>query len=966
MQASNPYFFCFDISFDSKLNYHLPTAFVVIKKSYKGYLDKKAVPEVLESLGIEKTDLDQNTSQLLAICEILKPNAVFKKFSSKSKAKNIEDLLKDKKIAFALKQFIELKLDLFLKIIEANNFPLSLNLDADKNFEKCKVHSEKSILEAKLGFVKHENGINYTLSLQEQDRLFLPSDHFVVILLNDPAWLIVDKKLYRLKDINSNKLKPFLKNKSIEIPAQTVPQFFNTFIKDIVKKVKIETIGFNVEIKDSIFSCALKFEHDFFRNSYYVDLVFDYGGVLFYNSSTKNKQVQINTDNEIHVVQFERNSNQELLFQDKIEALGFAKTESNLFKLQLSNDSKNTFEAVEYITEHHADFIENGFSLDLLSIDGKKLQTKTAIMSFLNEEKTDWFDLKIIISCGQFEINFTEIIPNLKQRNRLFQLPDHSFFLIPLEWMSKYESLLKFSTIKGTQILLPKINYTLLEHLTNNKETLLQQETIPYQSSPLLKATLRPYQEEGVKWLLKNYQNGMGSCLADDMGLGKTIQTLAMLVAVQQQLQFLNSAEEIASDLFGAPLPVTQEKMRVLIVLPSSLVFNWYNESKKFTPHFSCIQYVGNERKLVSKKLHRYDLIFTSYSIISRDIALFEKQHFRFLILDESQNIKNRKSETFKAINRINASNKISISGTPIENSLADLWSQMEFINPNILGTYRFFETNFKIPIEKNKDQDCLLALRKIIQPFILRRTKEEVLDDLPELIEQIYYCDMEPEQEKLYEQEKSKARNLLLKINSPLDKLSTINTLMRLRQLSNHPKMVDKTSEIDSGKYMAVTSYLRTLVEADQKTIVFSSFLTNLDFYKTWCNDNQIKYCELIGSTSQEKREIEVNRFQKDENSLLFFISLKAGGVGLNITRASQVLFLDPWWNPFSEKQGIGRAHRIGQLNKVNVVRFISRNTVEEKIINLQKKKKFLSDSLLEADYLDSEIIENIDYLLE
>ncbi|MEC5167230.1 hypothetical protein RCH18_002980 [Flavobacterium sp. PL11] len=246
MQTSNPYFFCFDITLDSKLNYYLPTAFVVIKGSYKGYLDKKAVPEVLESLGIKKANLDQNTSQLLAICEILKPSALFKKFASKSKAKNIEDLLQDKKIAFALKLFIELKLNLFLDIVEANNFPLSLNLDADKNFEKCKIYSEKSILEAKLSFVKHDIGINYTLSLQEQDRLFLPSDHFVVIILNDPAWLIVDKNLYRLKDINSNKLKPFLKNKSIEIPAQTVPKFFDTFIKDIVKKVKIETNGFNV------------------------------------------------------------------------------------------------------------------------------------------------------------------------------------------------------------------------------------------------------------------------------------------------------------------------------------------------------------------------------------------------------------------------------------------------------------------------------------------------------------------------------------------------------------------------------------------------------------------------------------------------------------------------------------------------------------------------------------------------
>jgi non-specific serine/threonine protein kinase len=378
------------------------------------------------------------------------------------------------------------------------------------------------------------------------------------------------------------------------------------------------------------------------------------------------------------------------------------------------------------------------------------------------------------------------------------------------------------------------------------------------------------------------------------------------------------------------------------------------------------MQYVGNDRKLLASRLDSCDLIFTSYSIVHRDISILEKVNFRYLILDESQYIKNKNSKIFKAINKIKTYNKIALSGTPIENSLDDLWSQMEFINPEILGSYNFFAENFKIPIEKKQDENSLSELKNLIQPYILRRTKEQVLKDLPELTEQIYYCDMDPEQEKLYEQEKSKARNFLLKTDgSSPDKISIINTLMKLRQLSNHPKMVDQESEIDSGKYIAVTHYLESLVKGKQKTIIFSSFVTNLNFYTDWCKENKIAFCEITGETPAAKREQQVKLFQEKDEPLLFFISLKAGGVGLNITKASYVLFLDPWWNPFAEKQGVGRAHRIGQLNKVNVIRFISKNTVEEKIIKLQENKKLLSDSLLEESFVNDEIEVNLDYIL-
>ncbi len=497
-----------------------------------------------------------------------------------------------------------------------------------------------------------------------------------------------------------------------------------------------------------------------------------------------------------------------------------------------------------------------GFSIQNLKIDGKNIDNKVEI-KFSNDIKNDWFDIKMTVICEDFEFNFSELIPNIKNQNRLFLLANGSYFLIPNEWMKLYGPMAKLAKVENGNLILPKSNIGILDAIPELQNTIQVSKAIEYSPSELVKATLRPYQIEGVQWLLEHYNNHLGACLADDMGLGKTLQTLSTLVAVQEQLDFIR-AENVQLDLFGNAIPMPKEYLKALIVLPSSLVFNWYNEARKFTPHFRRIQYVGTDRKLLSKKLEKYDLIFTSYSIVSRDISILEKYNFRYLILDESQYIKNKNSKIFKAINQIKASHKISLSGTPIENSLDDLWSQMQFINPNILGTYAFFVENYKLPIEKNQDEKSLAELKNIINPFILRRTKEQVLKDLPELSEQIFYCDMETEQEKLYEEEKSKARNFLLKTNgeSP-DKISIINTLMRLRQLSNHPKMIDSKSEMDSGKYIAATQYLETLVQSNQKTIVFSSFVTNLEFYIYWCKENKIDYCELTGETPQKTENI-------------------------------------------------------------------------------------------------------------
>ena len=967
MKPENHFQFCFDLSFEVRLNYYIPIIYVVGHASTITYLDKKASHEVLQSMGITVGDLDAATQKIVSLCAVLQPEALFKKYRTKSQsAKNIEDLLKDEKLKWGIEQFLKISLAQFYTLVKENDFPLSLNLGKEKDFRISRIATQNPALTTKLHFDKHDNGISYTLLLNDETDTFHPCNTKATLLLDEPGWLAANHKLYALKEVNSKKITPFLTKKVVEIPSKLVPDYFEKFIKDIAKKVDITATGFEVIIRETIQNCTLQLVHDFFKNSYFIGLLFDYDGFEFDSTKTKkmHSEIDIKDLNNIQLIQYKR-SKTEAIYNEALLNLGLRKNENNLFGLAQDITNQDPYASIQWAIENKEKLKSLGFSLENLKIDRNKIDSNTVAIEYSSTIQNDWFDIKMTVVCNDFTFNFSELIPNIKDRDRLFALPNGNYFLISSEWMTRYSAMAKLAKIKNGNLEVLKSNFAIFEDIPQLRQALHVKESIQYQPSPLVKATLRPYQTEGVQWLLEHYNNGLGACLADDMGLGKTLQTLSTLVAVQEKLDF----EKVGNsqlDLFGNEIPVAKEYLKALIVLPSSLVFNWYNEAQKFTPHFRRIQYVGTDRKVLSKKLEKYDLIFTSYAVVARDLSILEKYQFRYLVLDESQYIKNKNSKIFKAINQLQTTHKISLSGTPIENSLDDLWSQMQFINPNILGSYPFFAEHYKFPIEKKQDENSLAELKTLVSPFILRRTKEQVLKDLPELSEQVFYCEMEPEQEKLYEEEKSKARNALLKTDgSGIDKINIINTLMRLRQLSNHPKMVDATSEMDSGKYIAVTRYLETLVQSNQKTIVFSSFVSNLEFYKKWSVENNIDFCELTGATPQKERANQVQKFQEQERSKLFFISLKAGGVGLNITKASYVLFLDPWWNPFAEKQGIGRAHRIGQLNKVNVVRFITKNTVEEKIIRLQENKKLLSDALLDEHHISPDIEENLDFIL-
>ncbi|MET0944851.1 MAG: DEAD/DEAH box helicase, partial [Flavobacterium sp.] len=619
--------FCFDISFEKNLNTYIPTAYIVENTIDIKYLDKKASKDVLESFGIVYENLESNTKKILTACESLKPDFIFKKFSAKIKsAKTIADLQKDSKIEFAIRQHLKFNLESFYNLIVKEQFPLSANMSAEKDFYRWRVNTTPLDFEPQIQFDKHQEGITYTLSLKENETSFLPMNKSVDILLDEPGWLVIDKKLGQLKDLNSKKLQPFLKKKSIEIPSKLVDNYFKNFIPEIAKKIDIDATGFEIELRDKIVSCTIQPVYDFFKNCYYLNLYFDYNGYSFDASKIKKTHSFVDFDiiNEPKIIQFKRSSD-ETLYTDKLLELGLIKIKNDLFGSNSEAEIIDPYANIQFVIDHKEELESLGFIIQNLKLESKEIITEShSVFASKEETKEDWFDIKIIISVGIFTINFSEIIPNIKSKERLFLLPDGNYFLIPLEWLSKYSSLAKLAKTENENLLLRKSNFTALDTIPEIKDDVIQKAE--YTASDLLKATLRPYQIEGVKWLLGHFNSNLGACLADDMGLGKTLQTLAVLVAVQEQLGFTTKTSNF--DLFANETTIEREPLKTLIVLPSSLVFNWYNESQKFTPHFSKMQYVGNDRKLLANRLESSDLIFTSYSIVHRDISILEKYNF--------------------------------------------------------------------------------------------------------------------------------------------------------------------------------------------------------------------------------------------------------------------------------------------------------------------------------------------------
>jgi superfamily II DNA or RNA helicase len=450
-----------------------------------------------------------------------------------------------------------------------------------------------------------------------------------------------------------------------------------------------------------------------------------------------------------------------------------------------------------------------------------------------------------------------------------------------------------------------------------------------------LDAVLRPYQKEGVAWLHFLRANNFGGILADEMGLGKTVQALA----------FLRWIKERRGAAAAGPS---------LVICPASLVFNWEAEAKKFTPSLRVLALHGTERHALFPELARRDLIITSYTLLRRDAAHYQGLEFDTIVLDEAQHIKNRQTQNAQAVKGLRAGHRIVLTGTPLENSVLDLWSLFDFLMPGYLGAAADFRQRYEAPIVRDRSAAAQARLARRLRPFILRRRKRDVAADLPEKIEQVSYCELTEEQRGLYQQMLDAGRRQILDTvktqGLARSRLVVLTTLLRLRQICCDPRLLKTDGPaIPSGKVEMFTELLEEILDGGHRVLVFSQFTSMLALLREALQSGGISFCYLDGATKD--RAAVVGQFQGDASIPVFLISLKAGGVGLNLTGADTVIHFDPWWNPAVEAQATDRTHRIGQERVVTSYKLITRGTVEEKILALQNRKRSLTQSLLESE---------------
>lgn len=560
----------------------------------------------------------------------------------------------------------------------------------------------------------------------------------------------------------------------------------------------------------------------------------------------------------------------------------------------------------------------------------------------------DWFDLSIEIVWGNLSVPLKDIRKAIATQQTTVLLDDGTLGLLPEEWIKQYGLILKMGEEKNGSLRINKRQFGLLDDLAaqlNNHEVVneikARKEKLTlldkHQATALsheIKANLRPYQLSGFNWLQTLDELGWGGCLADDMGLGKTLQTISFL-------QFLK--EKYAGSTH-------------LVICPTSLIYNWKNEIDKFCPTLKYHIYYGQLRELGDEHFELYDVVISSYGVVRNDIETMAKFSWHYVILDESQSIKNPDAITTRAVSLLPSKNKLALSGTPVQNNTYDLYAQFNFINPGLLGTRDFFRNEFANPIDKQGDKVKTHQLRKIIYPFLLRRTKDQVAPDLPDKTEIILWCEMGREQRSIYESYRKYYRDVILKkiddVGMNKAGMYVLEGLLRLRQICDHPKLV-KDQETNIEESVKTEELVREVEEGtgQHKILIFSQFVEMLQIIKMELAKKDIKYSYLDGATSTTDRQKEVERFQRDESVKVFLISLKAGGVGLNLTAADYVYIVDPWWNPAAEQQAIDRTHRIGQTRKIFAYKMICKDSVEEKILKLQEKKKSLTDELVSED---------------
>jgi superfamily II DNA or RNA helicase len=663
----------------------------------------------------------------------------------------------------------------------------------------------------------------------------------------------------------------------------------------------------------------------------------------------------------------------------------------------------------------------------------------------------DWFELRGNVEYTgedgqQHQVALPEILAAARAGRNMITLGDGSQGLLPTQWLEDHGLLTAMGEMQGDHLRFRSSQAAMLDALLDDKELVEVDDRYakmrerlrgfdgihPLDPADQFGGTLRPYQSHGLGWLAFLRRFAMGGILADDMGLGKTVQVLAMIQARKlgdkRHLEQWDGDNEQAESNGEANVQATEAPGPSIIVVPRSVVFNWVDEAQKFSPDLRVLPYAGPDRDQHHGNFDKYDLIVTSYGLMRRDVDKLSETKFDYAVLDEAQAIKNPQSQSAKAARLLQANHRLALTGTPIENHLGDLWSIFEYLNPGMLGssarfaeliraatggrgvTRRADRLPIAAPVELDADSldaelaaeqsvggddeksqaDALVQVASAIRPFILRRTKQQVLTDLPAKTEQTIICEMEPEQRRVYDQLKAYYRgNLLNQLDATAPgsgpegqaksgkglgqaTFMVLEALLRLRQAACHPALIDKTAAVQidrdnapSAKLDELDQRLDEIIDEGSKALVFSQFTSMLALIRKRLDQRGIKYAYLDGQTRNRKDVVQ--RFQTDPDLPVFLISLKAGGVGLNLTAAEYVFIMDPWWNPAVEAQAIDRTHRIGQKKPVFAYRLICEDTVEQRILELQSRKRDLADAIVggEGNVLSNLTRDDLEQLL-
>lgn len=934
---------------------------------YLGYLFESFVVQLNEKGGLTyshqnisaknakefSSKLDENDYQIIKLMDEIQQDQVANRFQKK-RQKPEEFFLKtyDKKAGDELIQkeieaYIERRRSQILALINGKRL-FEMGKDGEPTWKELEIVEEKaSIL---FHFRKNEDNTHYfpTIKLEGEKVEFLNNGSY--LLCKEPAWLAANDRVFTFnKPVSGGKLKPFLKKKFILIPKDIEETYYKKFVGPLISEFDVYAKGFDIvthkpkptpkitvsELQTS--QTASLFDDNgnapsADNDKLLLELSFNYGQHNFNADKLSRVSVSMERNDDDYV--FHRISRDHEGEKGIIEQLA-----SNGLQLRNSRVTLPKTQAFDWIGRNHSllqDFIINQ------SHQGKKFFVGESTIDLEVNEGVDWFDLKAKIKFGEFEIPFTEIRKCILSGKTEITLPNGEIGVIPESWITRYKDLFAFSNQSEDGITLDKIHVSLVQELKEGDlakvtmdrklEKLLNFDKIEdYQKPETFKGDLRPYQLAGYNWLRFLEDYNFGGCLADDMGLGKTVQALALLQ--HQKLENPGSTS--------------------LLIMPTSLLYNWEMEAKRFTPGLKILNYTGINRIKDSKRFGKYDVVITSYGTTRVDTEILSEFYFNYIILDESQAIKNPNSLISKKVRELKSRRRLILTGTPIENSTLDLWSQMSFLNPGLLGNESYFKKEYLIPIEKKQDEHKTRKLNAIIKPFLLRREKSQVADDLPEKVINVRYCTMSEQQREVYEKEKNAFRSKIMDVieTDGLSKshMILLQGLTQLRQIANHPKMTNGEYSGDSGKLEEVTYMIENSISNHHKVLIFSQFVKHLGIVSDYLTSQGINFAYLDGSTKD--RQAQVEKFQNDPDVSVFLISLKAGGTGLNLTKADYVFLLDPWWNPAVEAQAIDRAHRIGQTKKVFAYKFVTKDTIEEKIIKLQEHKQKLASDLITVE---------------